>query len=112
MTDNLGTALATAMTGVIDLYFVEAEADKYPYCVYDRIIREQRTKEGVYAISSELTLHVISDTYSEAKSKAISVRAAVEGLGSSYFIAFQSMEPLCVEGVWDFVIDYNIKQIS
>ena len=37
---------------------------------------------------------------------------AVEALGDDYKIAFQSCEPSCVEGVWDFVIDYNINQIN
>ena len=37
---------------------------------------------------------------------------AEEALGDDYKVAFQSCEPSCVEGVWDFVIDYNINQIN
>ena len=112
MTDNLGKDLTTALADIVPLYFAEAEVNSYPFCVYSRVIRERRDKDGVSSIRSELTLEVVSEDYAEAKEKADAVRGAVEALGDDYKVAFQSCEPSCVEGVWDFVIDYNINQIN
>ena len=112
MTDDLGKDLKTAMAGIVPLYFAEAETESYPFCVYTRVIRERWTKEGVVDILSELTLEVVSDTYASAKDVADRTRTAVEALGSKYRIAFQSCEPTCEEGIWDFIIDYNIHQIQ
>lgn len=112
MTDNLGIDLTVVLADIVPLYFAEAETNVYPFCVYRRVIREVRDKDGVCAIRSELTLEVVSDDYEEAKAKAAAVRGAVEVLGDDYRVAFQSCEPSCVEGVWDFIIDYNINQIN
>ena len=112
MTDDLGKDLTTAVGSSVQFFYAEAEVDDYPFCVYNRIIREQRTKDGVVAITSELSLDAVSDTYESAKTLAETVRTAVEGLGSNYVIAYLSTEPVCVSGVWDIRIEYNIKQIS
>jgi len=112
MTDSLGQDLVTALASIVVTYLAEAEVNEYPYCVYDRVIREKRTKDGVYDIQSELQLDIVADDYDTAKTKADAVRAAVEGLGSKYRIVFMSAEPICTEGVWDYRIDYNIHQIS
>lgn len=112
MTDDLGKDLTTALAGIVPLYYAEAETESYPFCVYTRVIRENRTKDGVVSIFSELTLDVVSDTYAVAKEKADSVRTAVEALGTDYIIAFQACEPSCTEGIWAFTIDYNIRQIA
>ena len=112
MTDDFGKDLTSAVNDSFPLFFGEAEVDDYPFCVYNRIVREQRTKDGVVAILSELSLDAVSDTYSVAKDLADQVRTAVEGLGSKYVIAFLSYEPECMSGVWDIRLEYNIKQIS
>lgn len=112
MTDDLGKDLTTAVGNNVPLFFGEAEVDDYPFCVYNRVIREQRTKDGIAAIMSELSLEVVSDTYEVAKSLADIVRSAVDGLGPKYVIAYLSTEPVCVSGVWDIRLEYNIKQIS
>lgn len=112
MTDDFGKDLTTAVSGTVPLFYGEAEVDDYPFCVYNRVIREQRTKDGTVAILTELSLDVVSDTYDSAKSLADSVRTAIEDLGSKYVIAYLSTEPACVSGIWDIRIEYNIKQIS
>ena len=112
MTDDLGKDLKTALAGIVPLYYAEAEVNSYPFCVYTRVIRESRTKDGVSAIRSELSLEVVSDTYAVAKAKADAIRVAIEALGSNYRVAFQSCEPTCEEGVWDLLIEYNVTQIN
>ncbi len=112
MTDDLGKDLTTAVGNSVQLFYGEAEVDDYPFCVYNRVIREQRTKDGVVAILSELSLECVADTYAAAKTLSDTIRTAVEGLGSDYVIAYLSTEPVCVSGVWDIKLEYNIKQIS
>lgn len=113
MTDTLGTALTTALDGIVSLNYLEAETRSYPYAVYDREITEHRTKDGVYKIQSALVINVHAKSFADVKRLTAAIREAVEGLNHDIFIVkFTAANADCVDDVWTNAIEYNIYQIS
>lgn len=111
--DRLGADLKTAIGGSVRLYLNEAETESYPYAVYTREIEEKRTKDGIYRISSALTITVVAKTFSDLKTCSTAVRSAIGNLDRGrYVVAHQRSASECQDGIWTNEIVYNIHQNS
>lgn len=111
MTDNFGKTFARMANHVLPTYYAEAETDVYPYAVYSREKTEQRTKDGVFKICSDLTVTVYSKSFDRAASAASALRNGLDNMGEAFRAVFRSSTDECVDGIWSIELRYNVYQI-
>ena len=112
MTESIGQKLVSTIGDIVPTYFAEAETDEYPYAVYDQVVSPSRTKDGAYKFTSQLTLAIVSDKFTEAEDIRDSVISAIDTQmrGSVYNAGLDSMDTECQEGIWIMYLYYTITQ--
>lgn len=113
MTENIGKHLTGICDFYVPFYQSEAESDDYPYAVYRYTPQEFRTKDGVYKITSEVSISVYSQDFDEAQAKADMLRAALDADNDNRFqIVFLRQSKQRSEDVWSIELVYYVKQIA
>lgn len=102
---------------ILPFFLSEAETEAYPYAVYEYTPQEFRTKDGVYKITADVYIRVYSEDVDEAETYAASIRSALDTFAEDatnnagqYIIALQAAPESCVEGVWQYELQYFVKQ--
>lgn len=115
MKDRIGAQLVSLAEPIIPLNLSEAETGAYPYAVYDYTPEYQRNKDGVYKISSEVTLNVYSQEGDQAQSLLEDLLDTLElGFKASDEFTYRLTETslTCSEGVWNAEAYMTINQYN
>jgi hypothetical protein len=113
MTENIGKHLTDICDFYVPFYQSEAESDVYPYAVFRHTPQEHSTKEGVYKITSEVSISVYSQDFDEAQAKADAIRAALDADNDPRFlIHFLRQSKQRSEEVWSIELVYYVKQTA
>ena len=112
MMEGIATRLVGACKSTVNFYLSEAEADKYPYAVYDADYTPSSTKDGVYKITGDVNVRVYSETFSEADTIAEALRTIIgTTMNAEGFTAKEEASSKnCTEGVWAINLHYIITQ--
>lgn len=115
MTDNLDTYITSIVAPITSLFLNEAETEELPFCVYSYQSNVKRTKDDVYAILSYVKFEIISKEYDDGKSIGQKIYEAVDAslkLSTQFVGTFNGFESTCTDGIWNYRLDYTIKQIN
>jgi len=112
MNESIGAKLTSIVGAILPTFYSEAETESYPYAAYDQNLQYHRTKDGVYKISSDLKLVIVSNDFDEADRCREEVLAAIEAgmRDDQYQAELQTVNKDCVEGVWAIEMNYRINQ--
>lgn len=112
MIESIGTKLTSIVGAILPTFYSEAETETYPYAAYDQVLQYHRTKDGVYKISSDLKLIIVSNDFDEADRCRGEVLEAIEiGMKDDQYQAeLQTVNKDCMEGVWVIEMNYRINQ--
>lgn len=110
---NVPERITTALSGIINLFFVVAESDNTPYAVYDIKSNPIKNKDGIYKYICTVTIAVVGSSFDEVDNIANLLENAMEGLISSDLMVIQnSRQPVSDdEQQWIVYFEYNITQL-
>lgn len=115
MTFNFDTTMISALnTANIALNKDEAVTNQRPYSVYSLNVRPFSTKAGVYKMSGSMTITTYADSYSTGNNNNDTIKTTLASSmnTSSYRCTQINERSECVDGVWQFVLEYNISQYN
>lgn len=114
MTETIGEQITSLCTDLVPTFYSEAETESYPYMVYDQVVTEHRTKDGVYKLTSEVELKVVSNDFDEADDAASAVADCIDSfMNEDPYTARKGMVSKdCVEQIWTIQMNYTITQKS
>jgi hypothetical protein len=119
MTESIADMLVSVCKDILPFYLSEAETEDYPYAVFEYTPQVFRTKDGVYKITADVYIRVYSNDGDEVETKAAAIMSALDTFAADttdnngkYIIALQASPESCVEGVWQYELQYFVKQTS
>lgn len=112
MTETIAVRLVGACKDIVPFYLSEAEADVFPYAVYEADYTPSYVKDGIYKIDGDVTVRVYSDSFSEADTIASSLRSEIISTmnADGFTTKEESSSKNCTEGVWAINLHYLITQ--
>jgi len=115
MTFSFDTTMITALnTADVTMNKDEAVTNQRPYSVYSMNVRPFSTKAGVYKMSGSMTITTYADSYSTGSTiNDTIITTLASSMNTSVFRCTQTNEHSeCIDGVWQFVLEYNISQYN
>ena len=112
--ESIGTKLATLLGSVVPLALAEAATDVYPYATYSQTLNYRRSKDEVCMISADTEINVYAKAFSDADTAAASIISTLETSmrDDTYVATLRSVNKDCTNGIWDFQLNYTIKQLK
>lgn len=117
MTESIADMLTAQCKSILPFYLSEAETEDYPYAVFEYTPQAFHTKDGVYKITADVYIRVYSNDGDEVEAKAAAIKSALDAFAADatnnagqYIIVLQTSPESCVEGVWQYELQYFIKQ--
>lgn len=114
MTNTIGTYVCTTLAEIIPIMLDEDVTNDLPYAVYAVQVAESCSKAGAFKLSGTLRIRVYADDYATAKDKGTAIKAALFPAlrTEQYRGALQNEMSECVDGVWQYDLDYTVSQYS
>lgn len=117
MTESIADMLVSVCKSILPFYLSEAETEEYPYAVFEYTPQVFQTKDGPYKITADVYIRVYSNDGDEVETKAAAIISALDAFAvdatdnaGKYIFALQASPETCVEGVWQYELQYFIKQ--
>lgn len=113
MIEGIGAHIVSLCSSIVPFYLAEAEVESYPYAVYTMSTSEYWTKDEIYKITGDVTIHIYAKDFDTADTKAGLIKAALSGDSSTSFAnVLRSQSKNCSEDVWDIELTYYFRQTN
>jgi hypothetical protein len=108
----IGDAFVDAVKDIAPCFLAEAEADDYPFIVYNQTIVPLMGKDGVCGLESSFVATIVSNDFEEAEDIAGAVAAAMRTAESMqpYAVYPNTINRDCTNKVWEIELTWTIRQ--
>lgn len=109
--NSIGEKLVNLISPIIDISYIQAEVNSFPYCAYD--IESQnpvRTKHGVNAWQASASIYVVTKKESQADTLKNSIIDALKD-EKKWVFNLQNITANTDSGHWAYRMEYLITQI-
>lgn len=111
MNSSIGEKLTQLISPIIDVSYMQAEVEKFPYCAYDiETEAPLRDKHSIYGCRAEVSVYVVAKKESQAAQLMAQIKKALKReKGWDFNLEATSAE---TDGEhWAYRIEYTIKQL-
>ena len=112
MTNKIDDKIVSTLKDVIDIMRTEADADAYPYSVYELDVEDNWTKTGVTKISGSMVIYVYATDYSTVAKKVSKIKDSI-GLdmqSAEYRTKLRRENVSCESNIWVGYLEYYVAQ--
>lgn len=111
MESSIGERLVELISPIIDVSYMQAEVDKFPYCAYD-IESEAplRDKHKIYGSKAEVSIYVVATTESKASEICNKIKKKLTR-GPQWDFVLETTSASTDSEHWAYRMEYTIKQI-